>query len=572
MKPSRSVFPVFPILLLLALPAVFALCAGCSRAPASDPAPAPPSEAEEETAPVPESKPVTESDTASFVDSSGFLSLRSGRKRASPAEVSLTLYYDGVELPKAGNLWYLPVSEQFPAENLLRLSASLSGSDNGGDGGEGGDNGRLYFDKHLLDIGIEPLLSHNTRPELFWADGERYVNLELCFTSLPVLSADINPKRLSWDARSCAFSLWEAKNGKLKKTDSPAEVRIRGASSSNMPKAGLKLSLRDADGNPNKLSLLGMRKDDDWILYASYSDNTHVRDAVGWHLWQRMTKSAGFSPSEAGALEVRWVEVILGGDYRGFYLMLEQMDRKTLDLDAEKNDSLFKCISWDVPDSASLRRLNARTESKSSLERKYPEPGEIPDGTSGGWADMAAFVALCYESSGEEFAATAESLLDRDEILEYWLFLNLTMAADNTWKNTYYAVRDGKVSAYPWDLDITFGLGWNGDMANNFLWEQPDMDTRTYDFHAGRRLIKYVPGCGEYVRTRYETLKEAGICSADALIADAEEQWALLHKSGAWQRNLDRWPSVSTTNSLDYFKQTVRTREAWLDDYLSTLP
>ena len=565
MKPFRSLF-LSVALLLLVLPAV--LFSGCSREyadpSAAEPTPPSPAETAAEPGSDPDAEPEPESGTASFIDSSGFLALRKIRKRTSPDEVSLTLYYDGVELPRSGNLWFLPVSEEFPAENLLRLSATCAGSDSGG--------GRLYLDAHVREIGIGPLLSHNTRPDLCWADGERYANLELCFTSLPVLSADASPKKLRREDLSCSFSLWEAKNGTIRKIDSPASVRIRGASSSNMPKTGLKISLRDADGNPNKLSLLGMRKDDDWILYASYSDNTHVRDAVGWRLWQRMTESAGFPPSVAGALEVRWVEVILGGDYRGFYLMMEQMDQKTLELDAGKNDSLFKCVSWDVPDSASLRRLNARTESKSSLERKYPEPGEIPDGTSGGWADMAAFVALCYESSGEEFAATAESLLDRDEILEYWLFLNLTMAADNTWKNTYYAIRDGKVSAYPWDLDITFGLGWNGDMANNFLWEQPGMDTRTYDFHAGRRLIKYVPGCGEYVRNRFETLKEAGICSADALIADAEEQWELLHKSGAWQRNLDRWPGVSTTDSLDYFKKTVRAREAWMEEYLDTLP
>ena len=56
------------------------------------------------------------------------------------------------------------------------------------------------------------------------------------------------------------------------------------------------------------------------------------------------------------------------------------------------------------------------------------------------------------------------------------------------------------------------------------------------------------------------------------LIADAEEQWAILHDSGAWARNLERWPSVSTTGSLDYFKKTVRSREAWMEEYLASLP
>ena len=500
--------------------------------------------------------PAPTSDTAAFADSTAFFSLRTERKRSDPEELGVTLSYDGVELPRMGKTYLLPVEADFPAQSLLKLSV-----------GAGAEGGTLYVDSHLLDIGISPLLSHNTRTDLCFCTEDRYANIELCFTTLPVLSADVKRSSLGWDDRECSFSLWEAKNGMLRRTDSPAAIRIRGASSSNMPKTGLKLSLKDEAGNPKGLPLLGMRRDDDWILYASYSDNTHVRDAVGWNLWRKMTKSAGLDPS--GALETRWVELILGGQYDGFYLMLEPMDQKTLKLDAEKGDSLFKCKTWDVPESKLLARQNARAESFSSLDRKYPDPKE---GTKEDWKNIAAFVAVCYESSGEEFAAGAEAVMDRDEILEYWLFLNLTMAADNTWKNTYYAVRDGKVTAYPWDLDITFGLGWNGDMANNFLWEEPGMDTRTYDFQAGRRLIKYVPGCGDYVRQRYETLKKAEICSSDALIADAEVQWALLHDSGAWKRNLDRWPSVSSTDSLDYFKATVRSREVWFEDYLETLP
>ena len=537
----------------------------CSRDPGAR------SSGEEETAVSPEALPSEtvpdeapaprSSDTAAFVDSTAAFRLRTDRRKADPDEMGLTLCWDGVELPRAGGLYFLPVEADFPAADLLKLSAETDGEDM-----------TVYIDSHLLDIGLSPLLAHNTRADLCCCSEERYVVLELCFTTLPVAAADVKRSSLSGNDRKCSFSLWEMKNGRLRKTDSPATLRIRGASSASLAKTGLKLSLKDAEGEPNKVSLLGMRKDDDWVLYASYSDNAHVRDAVGWNLWRKMTENAGLEPS--GALETRWVELILGGKYDGFYLMMEPMDQKTLGLDAARGDCLFKCKSWDVPESAALRRQSARAVIWSSLEKKYPDPKNDAENINGkaDWAKIADFVAVCYETSGEEFTAQAESILDTKQILEYWLFLNLSMAADNTWKNTYYAVTDGKVRAYPWDLDITFGLGWNGDPANNYLWEQPGMDTRTYDLQAGRRLIKYVKGCADYVRERYETLKEAGICSADALIADAEEQWAILHGSGAWQRNLERWPSVSTTDSLDYFKSTVRTHEAWFEEYLASLP
>ena len=250
------------------------------------------------------------------------------------------------------------------------------------------------------------------------------------------------------------------------------------------------------------------------------------------------------------------------------------MDRKALGLDAERGDALFKCVSWDIPDSAGLAKRYARTPSYSSLEKKFPEPEEAEDRTAGGggWKEIARFVEVAYETDGDGFARRISEVADVTNMLEYWLFVNLTMAADNTWKNTYYAVIDGKIHAFPWDLDITLGMGWNGDSANNYLYEQPGMWSRTYDFQAGRRLLKYVKGSGDYVRERYAALCAEGIASADALIADAEEQWALLHDSGAWARNLDRWPNVSVTDSLDYFRETVRSHETFFREYLETLP
>lgn len=507
--------------------------------------------------PAPAAELPLESDTARFTDSTEIFKMRTSLEKADEEDLSVSLSWNGVELPKAGRLYYLPVEDGFDVSGLTGLSA---GKDAAGDG-------ILYLDSHLAAIGLSPLLAHNTTTEVYYVTETQYVFLELCFTTLPVMAADIKRSSLSASEKPCSFSLWEMKNGVLRRTDSPAVMNIRGASSASMPKTGLKMELRDENGEPRKLSLLGMRKDDDWIFYASYSDNTHVRDAVGWHLWEKMTASGGFDP--AGSLSVRWVELILGGKYDGFYLFMERMDEKTLSLDAERGDSLFKCVSWDVPESASLSRLKAGIPSHSSLEKKYPDPGYGADDT--GWKDIAEFVRVCYETDGSEFTALAEQVMDRDQILEYWLFLNLSMAADNTWKNTYYAKINGKWQAFPWDLDITFGLGWNGDMANNFLYEQAGMDTRTYDLQAGRRLLKYVKGCAEQIRDRYYALKEAGICSADALIADAEEEWDLLHRSGAWQRNLERWPSVSSTDSLDYFKKTVRTREKWFEDYLDSL-
>ena len=493
---------------------------------------------------------------ARFADSTEVFTLRTARQRSDPDRLGVTLCLGTVPLPRVGNLFYLPIAEPFSPELLLNLRA---------EGGEG--DFRILLEEHLCQIGAEPLLKHNTPTEICVYSETEYAVCDLVFTTLPILSLDPEKKHLGREDTPAAFAIWEPKAGGLRYETSAATAKVRGASSASLAKTGFKFELLGEDGDTRNLSLCGMRKDDDWILYASYSDNAHVRDMVGWRLWKRMTETSG--ALTAAPLGAEYVELILGGEYYGLYVLMEKVDAKTFPLDAERGDSLFKCISWDIPDSRGLARQGDRSGSYSSMEKKYPAP---EDGIGGSWDNLAEYVRLSYEADGGEFAEKIGGVADVDNMLEYWLFVNLTMAADNTWKNTYYATVDGKMTAYPWDLDITFGLGWNGDPANNYLYEQPGMDKRTYDFQCGRRLIKYLPGAADYVKTRWEQLLSERIADADTLIADAREFWDLLHRSGAWERNLDRWPSTNSTDSLDYFEKTVRAHTEFFDEYIRSLP
>jgi CotH protein. len=544
--------------LLLALALLAALLPSCAKetenaGPAADPTP--------ETA-AQEAEPIesTADGTARFASGTEIFNLRTARTRTAADDLGLTLTLNGTPLPHAGKIWYLPVTEDFSAETLTRLDASAESD-------EGTAVTDILLDEHLRDAGILPYLRHNNPTEVIVLTAGEYISCDLVFTTLPVLSFDPAKKRLTREDTAADFAIWEPRAAGPNYLASASVIKVRGASSSSLAKVPYKFSLLDDAGEPKNASLCGMRRDDDWILYASYSDNTHVRDMVGWRLWQRMTETS--DALAASPLGAEYVEVIIGGKYEGLFVLMERVDAKTFSLDAERGDSLFKCISWDVPDAAGLARQRKRSESYSSMEKKYPDPA---DGIDGSWDAIAEYVRLCYEASGDEFAEKIGDVADIYNMLEYWLFVNIAMAADNTWKNTYYADVAGKMTAYPWDLDITFGLGWNGDIANNYLWEQPGMDTRTYDFQCGRRLLKYVPGAADYVRERWTYLTLHGIADAETLIGDAHIFWDLLHDSGAWDRNLARWPSTNTTDSLDYFEKTVKTHEKWFSNYLKTLP
>jgi hypothetical protein len=69
---------------------------------------------------------------------------------------------------------------------------------------------------------------------------------------------------------------------------SRAEMSIRGSSSAKHPKKPYRLELQDENGDDLKLSLLGMPKESDWILYPAYLDKTMIRDVLAYELWRQM--------------------------------------------------------------------------------------------------------------------------------------------------------------------------------------------------------------------------------------------------------------------------------------------
>lgn len=560
---------MFRRLTALALALAVLLTAGvlfsCGRASSSGPA--------AETEPVSETAPPADKTepeartTARFAEGNERLLLRSERERMNADEFGLTLSLNGTPLPHAGKVWYLPVTADFSADTLVFLSATAEIPGENGEAAQTVPAADILLDDHLRETGIAPFLAHNTPSEVIVLTDDAYVACDLIFTTLPVVSLRPAKKHLTRNDTQADFALWEPRAAGPHLITSASKVKIRGASSSSLAKVPYKVGLLDENGEPRNISLCGMRKDDDWILYATHSDNTHVRDMVGWRLWKRMTETS--DALTAAPLGAEYVELLIGGKYEGLYVLMERVDAKTLSLDAERGDTLFKCISWDVPSAEGLAGQGLRSATYSSMEKKFPDP---EDGMDGSWDAIAEYVRVCYEASGDEFAAEIGDIADVHNMVEYWLFVNIAMAADNTWKNTYYANVDGKMTAYPWDLDITFGLGWNGELANNYLWEQPGMDQKTFDFQCGRRLLKYVPGMADYARERWTYLTLHGIADAETLIADAHEFWDLLHSSGAWDRNLARWPNTNTTDSLDYFEKTVRTHTKWFDRYLKSLP
>jgi len=95
-------------------------------------------------------------------------------------------------------------------------------------------------------------------------------------------------------------------------------IEIRGSSSRMFEKKSYGLEIWDENNNDTIASILGMPEEEDWVLHGPYSDKSLMRNVLTFKLGRDMGRYAS---------RTRYVELVLNGEYRGVYVILEKVKR-----------------------------------------------------------------------------------------------------------------------------------------------------------------------------------------------------------------------------------------------------
>ncbi len=362
-------------------------------------------------------------------------------------------------------------------------------------------------------------------------------------------------------------------------TVSDGWMHIRGGTSRSYAKNSFKLALitKSLGENirQNDVSLLGMRQDDDWILYAAYNDQEKVRNVFSSNLWHE-TCAGNNSFGLDNGVEYKFIELFMNGQYYGLYALGYKLDEKQVGIDkadTENPEYMYKKSYWD-PES-----------NENYDEEKYGDVNGYELETQGAeeaWIPLREYYGKLYTVNTVENDVLAKAV-DMGSAVDVYIYYNLIQGADHVDErsihNTFLTAkwRDGKyVMLYsPWDMDQAWGNIWNDNARN---WCKP---------YGVAPEDNYILQCGSVAELVKRQDQEVLKMIVDRYCELRDEAWSDEHinelidgyevdiyQSGAYLREMERWPEGTYTEPqkrLSDFRAYVMERFYHTDMYYANL-
>jgi hypothetical protein len=345
-------------------------------------------------------------------------------------------------------------------------------------------------------------------------------------------------------------------------------IEYRGGASQSYPKKSYDIELWDdqTGDETNKISLLDMRDDDDWLLLAMYNEPLRLRNSINHKLWMDIHTPYYLDQEEdaMSGVKTEYVEIAVNNEYKGLFLLSEQVDKKQLKLkkyNGSIRGELYKGVSWGASTFSNLPMYDNEEVLWSGFQYKYPKPDDVID-----WSNTYNFVDFVINSTDNNFESNFENKFSLDNAIDYFIFLNLLRATDNRGKNIYLAKYkvDEPYFYVPWDLDGTYGIIWNGNQENVF---NDILSNGMYD----RLLNSNVDLFNQNASNRWFELRNSNLISTASFTAKIDLVFNFLSSNGNYERETLKWGESSIDfSNLDYTYEWIANRLDFLDVYFGS--
>ena len=368
-----------------------------------------------------------------------------------------------------------------------------------------------------------------------------------------------------------------------KRTDSLSEsvkylcqIKYRGGTSICYVKKSFSIKLVDEVGEKQDANILGIRKENSWILDAMAVDRVRMRNRVCFDVWNEMSQTPyetayGNRNGTAG----EFVEVFINGSYHGLYCMSDKIDRKLLGLKKTKtneNDTTIRGVLYKgfspYTNINSYADADVNSPTWNNWELQYPS--DLPSFDT--WKPLMDLIDLnSTKTSDLTFRQQYQDYFYWENLVDYIVLIMALDVEDCLYKNTFLSVvnikKGHKFLISPWDMDISLGGAWDG--TYNDVLVSFDRITNRPPFN--RLISQNIDGFMDSVKHRWLNLYSTLLLPKNIEERLDEYSNAFL-TSGAWEREYAKWNGnpvplkQSITEELEYVKDWYRRNYEFLCD------
>lgn len=432
---------------------------------------------------------------------------------------------------------------------------------------------QLLFDEDVTSKKKSEVIANGQPLEMIVYSADSWAKYYVIFSGLPIIDLATNEGFYAEEEITGTAAFFDTDFSVHGVERSEYHGHIRGNTSRMFPKKGYKINLtkQGADGTTelNKLSLFGMRKDDDWILHALYNDDTKIRDMLSMQVWDTFGAKAVSENSYYGP-RMTYVEVFADNSYCGLYGLMEPVDAKQLNLAEE--DYLYKKSNSGGLDYM-YDGFHDSTDPYEEIAGFTLKEGPI-DEDAELWDPLADLSAVVTKSD-EKFLKEKTELIDEKSALNLWLFIQMITGYDHTAKNVFYVAKynqdypeEYQFRFAPWDMDLTWGNVSVGEINPVYTEFEPEIVHDRIAWIVGDRLLSVNRNQSQkYVQELYKDLRRAVLSNAsiEEMIQELDQQ---LRNSGAFARDRERWPDGVHAENCRQLVNYAKDRLEFLDKAL----
>ncbi len=371
-------------------------------------------------------------------------------------------------------------------------------------------------------------------------------------------------------------------------------IEIRGQSALMYPKKSYGFETRNAQGENLNVSLLGMPEENDWILYAPYTDKSMLRNFISFYMGSKLDPYCS---------RMAFCEVIENGDYKGVYILMEKIKKddnrvsiatlKPEDIWGDeltggyivKVDKIDPDFTYGIDGWESIPEPPYPGAKNIIFQYYYPEPGDLMPQQSN---YIKNYIANAENALTSSFFANPDAgynkYFNAGSFVDHMILREVAKEVDSYRYSTFfYKEKDsdgGKIFAGPpWDFNLGYANVDYWDPGVDYAgWVYNNVDPYDYGIMFWWKRMMEDPYFTNLLYTRWHQLRQNAL-SNESLQSAIDS--VVNYIADGVERNYERWPILGQyvwpnynwegndyNDEVNFFETWLFNRVEWMDNDL----